>query len=797
VDRADGGGVPVACAAVGLDELPSMRLLARDLARIHPEWPLTVLVLDGDPLAGEPFETIGVGALDLAEPGLMEILTKGPRGLAAALRPSLMAWLAERSGGPVVWLEATVRLYGPLDALAGAARDGVAVAPLHPRIERPRGLAARGAFESGVVAVGDSTALRWWERLLIDMARRGGARYDPSSGDALSALVGAAERSYVLRAPGLCAGWWTVAAGGRIDGDPPTLDGDPLRALNLAGFDPTRSHWLTSEDTTGRARVSDSPALVSLLADHASDLLAAGWRSPDEGRWRYRRLHSGLVVDDDLRDLFALASGEGIALGDPFTAAGCAAFLDWIDSEASLGGGVTWYLERVHRRRPDLQRTFPDLAGGDGRGLAAWMGEYGAAEEPVLAALVERRADRAAGPVEAPAAAAPGLPPVRVVGYLGDGIGLGEAARSYVGALSAAGMAVETVSVPVPLNHGVGTDGRVLRRRRVEWNGPVGSASAPVELVCMNPPELLRLERAGMPRRKGVRRIGFWAWELDAIPTGWSQAYAAVDEVWVCSEYVAAALGDAPVPVGVVPIAVDVDRLAAAAANRTRTDGPFTFLFMFDLFSTLERKNPLGLIEAFRSAFDPGEGARLLLKVTNGDNRPEELERLRVAALGRPDIEIVDAFLSVDERDALIAGCDCYVSLHRAEGFGLTLAEAMAAGRPTIATGFSGNLDFMTAETSHLVGARTALVEAGSDIYTPGARWSEPDINDAVRSMRSVHADPAAASERAAAGCEHVRRLLAPAAVGACARERIERMIPPPARRSRRIALRRPQRADA
>jgi glycosyltransferase involved in cell wall biosynthesis len=786
VDGADPGCAVVACTAVSTAELPLARVLAEDIGRVHVGWRLVVLVLDADPPGDEPFETVGIEDLDLAVPGLLEIVTDGPRALAAALRPSLMSHCAARGRWPVVWLDATVRLFGPLDDLADAARDGLAVAPLHPSAGAARGLGARGPFESGAVAAGDLAMLRWWVELTVAEAQRGGARYDPLTGDAVALLLGAAERSRVLRDPGLCVGWWRLPGAGRLEGDPPEFEGRRLRALNLAGFDPARPHWLSSEDVDGSARVSDSPALAALLADHAERLRAAGWGAASSGGWRYSELPGGIAVDDDLRDLFALAREEGAGLGDPFTDAGCAAFLDWIDGESPLGGGVTWYLERVHRRRADLTLAFPDLAGGDGPRLVAWMGEHGAAEEPLLATLLARRANTGAGaaPREAPRAVA-GPPPVRLIGYLRDGLGLGQAGRSYAGALEAAGLAVETVSVPVPLEHGAHAGRRPSRRQLVrEARSAVAAGSAPaVEILCVNPPELLRLERAEPRRRGGPRRVGIWAWELDVLPESWSDAYPLVDEIWVYSEFVARAVDDAPVPVCVVPIPVDVDRLAAAAARAPAREGPFTFLFMFDLLSTLERKNPLGLIEAFRAAFEPGEGPRLLLKTSNGDNRPEGLERLRVAALGRPDIEIVDAFLPAAERDALIAGCDCYVSLHRAEGFGLTIAEAMAAGRPTIATGFSGNLEYMSSDTAQLVGSRPALVEPGSEVYTAGASWCEPDLAEAATLMRAIYADPGAERERAAAGREHVRRLLAPAAVGALARERIERLASGRARR--------------
>ena len=758
---------PTVGTAVARHELPLARVLAADLARVHPGWRLTVLLMDGDPAAwlDEPFEVVGIGDLEIADLGLLLMACDGPGALAAALRPVLLAYLAQRANGVAIWLDATVRVLAPLDELLVAAREGLALVPLHAGFGPAPGLAVRGAFETGVVGASDLDALAWWAELTEAGARRQGARFDPRAGDALASLAGAAGQVAILRGGTFCAGWWTVAAGSRIEGDPPTLGGEPLAALNFAGFDPRRPHWLSDEDPAGLARVSSSPALASLLARHAGELLDAGWAPASEG-WSYATLPNGVALDDDLRDLFAVVRRHGEQISNPFTDEGCEAFMRWVDSESPIGAGVTWYLERVHRRRADLQAAFPDLGGGDGWSLAEWMERHGGDEEPVLAALLRRRSPTSASSARDTDAS------VRIVGFLGDGLGLGEAARSYARALQAVDVDVDTVSLPAPMMSGGGDRDRFWSRREVMWaasDRPVPSTG--VEIVCMNPPELVRAHRAGVVSAERGHRIGVWAWELDSLPSDWAEAFPLVDEVWAYSEYVAAVLRPAvPVPVTVMPLAVEAPEPAD-----TEPDGsPFTFLFAFDLLSSVERKNPIGLIEAFRSAFEPGEGPRLLLKTTNGDNAPETLERVRVAALGCPDIEVVDEFLSAADRDALIGGCDCYVSLHRAEGFGLTIAEAMAAARPVIATGFSGNLDFMTDATGYLVSWEPAEVEEGSPIYPAGARWAEPDVDHAASLMRRVYADPVAARVRGRLARKAIAELASPEVVGRRMCRRIE-----------------------
>ena len=199
-----------------------------------------------------------------------------------------------------------------------------------------------------------------------------------------------------------------------------------------------------------------------------------------------------------------------------------------------------------------------------------------------------------------------------------------------------------------------------------------------VNLLCVNAPQVPELaEQVGEEQLRSRYTIGQWAWETDAIPAFWDRSFDLVDEVWVYSDYVAENLAratDVDVPVVVVPLPVVAPDPHGATVPFEVPDG-FVFLFAFDFFSTLQRKNPLGLIEAFSQAFEPGEGPTLLLKTINAQSRPEARERLRYAIGDRTDIRLVDAVIEPAEMAALFRRADCYVSLHRAEGFGLTLGR--------------------------------------------------------------------------------------------------------------------------
>jgi hypothetical protein len=187
---------------------------------------------------------------------------------------------------------------------------------------------------------------------------------------------------------------------------------------------------------------------------------------------------------------------------------------------------------------------------------------------------------------------------------------------------------------------------------------------------------------------------------------------------------------------------------------------------MFDFHSVIERKNPMAAIEAFRHAFEPGSGASLVIKSINRTSKLDDYDRLRFAARGHPDIHLIDRYVSPSEKDAMLAAADCYVSLHRSEGFGLTPAEAMYLGKPVIATGYSGNLDYMTPDNSYLVDYTLCPIGPGNFPYPADGEWAEPDLDHAARLMREVAGDPAAAEPRGRQAALDIRRAYSPEAAG-------------------------------
>ncbi|MEK6277268.1 MAG: glycosyltransferase [Actinomycetota bacterium] len=377
-------------------------------------------------------------------------------------------------------------------------------------------------------------------------------------------------------------------------------------------------------------------------------------------------------------------------------------------------------------------------------------------------------------------AAQPGAAPgwgANVIGYLRAEMGIGEAARQVVAALEARRVPVRRIALPAPYH-------------REEHEFEVDSeADLPVNLVCVTADSLPEL--AGLPDIYALLRarysVGLWWWEVSRFPASMRPAFDLLDEVWVGSEHVANAVRTAA-PVPVEKIVLPVQPTVSQPIHRAALGLPdgFLFLFVFDYRGVARRKNALGLVEAFTSAFEPGEGPQLVVKCVNPDAATEAHAELRSLADARPDVSVLEDYVSSEEKNAMIAACDCYVSLHRSEGFGQTLAEAMYFERPVIATGYSGNLEFMTPENSYLVDYELSEIGPGADPYPAEAVWAEPDLEHAAELMRRVFETPDEAAERGRRGAEDIRRTHSPQAAGR-AMERRLRELGSAERRSRLV----------
>ncbi len=350
---------------------------------------------------------------------------------------------------------------------------------------------------------------------------------------------------------------------------------------------------------------------------------------------------------------------------------------------------------------------------------------------------------------------APG--PIRVVGYLEGSHGIAASARLAARAFESLGVPVERLDVT---------------HAKLDWQGRLTAPlSAGAWIFHLNPPELLAALACLGPRHLVGPRYGYWAWELPKAPARWRRDAALVDEVWAPSRFTADSLIGAARPVRVVPHPIFLEDYAKVRPE-PRT-AAFQGVSVFDFNSALARKNPEGAIAAWAQAFGDDPDAVLTLKTQNGAMFPDKLAALSAAAPA--NVRIVDEVWPYERVKGLIAGADVLVSLHRAEGFGLTPAEAMAMGTPVLATGWSGVMDFMDADSALLVSATQVKVKDPQGIYPAGQSWADPDIEAAADGLRRLRDEPALRRRLAKAGRDRVRKLLSPQAWFATLPEQVQR----------------------
>lgn len=328
---------------------------------------------------------------------------------------------------------------------------------------------------------------------------------------------------------------------------------------------------------------------------------------------------------------------------------------------------------------------------------------------------------------------------VNFIGYSKGELGLGQAMRSMVFAAKAALIPCIVRQFKV----------RITSKQSNNTLDADASARCkyPVNIICVNPDMLYRLPVwLTYPEWAKTYNIGYWFWELENFPQAWQYATHIVDEIWVATEFIAQAMRKSGKKVVKIPFPLEFD-LPPESLNKEYfglNPKEFIFIFSFDFNSIPERKNPQATIKAFKKAFPKeNHSVRLILKTMNGSHYSQLRKNLEVLIDHDPRIEIRDEYLTQNEMRGLIRSCDCYISLHRAEGLGLGLAEAMYLGKPTIATGYSGNTDFMNSTNSMLVSYSLVPVPKGAYPNGHDQMWAEPDIDMASKEMQKIATDSA------------------------------------------------------
>ncbi|MEG3843314.1 glycosyltransferase [Microcoleus sp. herbarium14] len=355
---------------------------------------------------------------------------------------------------------------------------------------------------------------------------------------------------------------------------------------------------------------------------------------------------------------------------------------------------------------------------------------------------------------------------INIAGYINGEFGIGEGVRANIRAASAA-------NIPFTINNFTRSP---HRKKDTTYKNFSHDNPHPVNLIQVNADEVATfIKHTGSSYFENKYNIGFWAWELPEFPPEWQPAFNHFHEIWTYSNHCAEAIS-AVSPIPVIKIMPSI-ALPASSLNREALDLPkykFIFLFVFDFSSRIERKNPLAGIQAFKQAFGEDDRVLLIVKSSNSNNFPEAQASLNSAIENNSNIKHQDGYLSKDEINGLLYNCDCYVSLHRCEGFGLTMAEAMFYGKPVIATGYSSNTEFMNVGNSFLVKYNLIPIEQDCGPYKKGNVWAAADVEHAANLMRYVFNNYREAQQIGAIAAEEIKTLLNPQFTGDKIRKRLE-----------------------
>jgi glycosyltransferase involved in cell wall biosynthesis len=760
----------VVCTIVARNYLPSARLLAGSVLAQHPDAEVVVGVVDGPtarrdgPLRALGMDDIGLGGRAGREmAGIYSV-----RELSTAIKPWLLEHLLRTTDGPVLYLDPDIEVHAPIDGLAALADEhGVA---LTPHVLKPfpqdgltpddSAVLAAGIFNLGFIGVGrgaiESGFLDFWKsRLRLD------AVDDPARmrfTDQRWVDFATCFPHIVVDDPGCNVAYWNIwgralaRTGGRV-----LVDGEPLRFFHYSGFDPRKPDVLSvHQEPRPRVLLSERPILADLCRGYAGRLLAEGYEEGLRVPYGWRRSPVGTELDLPARAAYRaalLAAAPGEEVPGPFDEDGGAAFADWL-TLPSPSTVVPPYLLSLWDQYPDLRHAFPDVPHrrSSGRRLARWV----ATAPDGRAAAARSVVGSADDPYTASSYPQPGL---NVVGYLHAEDGLGQVARSLVAAAGAIGLPHGAHSIHLTPSS---------QAHEPAAGGGDNCHDYDVDLVCANADQIDSTLELLPDDGRGVRSsAGVWFWETEVFPDRYHSAFDRLDEVWAPSRFIGAALercGRLPVRNLPLPVPVPTWTTSLTRQDLGLPDG-FLVLYVFSWGSVAERKNPAAAISAFTRAFAPGDGAHLVLKSVGGDTSVGDIEALRLAN-DRPDVHWFDGPVRAHRLKAMIEHCDCYLSLHRSEGFGLTMAEAMALGRPVVATAWSGNLEFMDENTAHLVPASLVPIPEHVPYYGGAGRWAEPDIEAAAGALRQVFEDPAGAAKLGVRARAHIERTRSPTATG-------------------------------
>ena len=608
-----------------------------------------------------------------------------------------------------------------------------------------------GIFNLGFIALANNQDtedfLEWWKEKLYNfcwMNPEEGFHVDQKWVENVPNLF---KNVYVIKHPGYNVAYWNLMERDvRIDNGKLSVNEKPLYFFHFSGFVAENIEIVSKHQN--RFKLNQLENLRPLFELYRDMIIENNYLQSKNFNCKFSYFENGIKIPDEARKIFNKTIKNSKNFSNPFSIKSKNSFFQFLNEVIDDKKPVItrlWY--EIYKERKDLHEVFPYPLERDRDDFFNWLKNSLKKEfnldDKFLPDFVVKEYDnfkklnaKTKFDFSRDSQNLDALLGINVAGYFHGQFGVAESARLIVKSLKAA-------NIPHVLNN---IESEFHSNEDSTFDDFSSKNPYPINLIVVNADQSdVFFREFGPDYFKGRYNIALWAWELSKFPDKWLENLQYFNEIWTHSSFVSNSMKDFSIPVENVSCPISINDELPNRKKFGIKDSDFVFLFIFDFASIFERKNPLGLIKAFKSAFGDKGGIKLVIKSINGKKFPTEFKQLEQECKNNV-IHFSEHFEKKDV-DVLIASCNCYVSLHRAEGLGITIAEAMSAGKPVITTNYGGNTDFMNTDNSFPVKYSLKKLDKDYGDYKKGNVWAEPDLEDAITLMKQVYENKKLAAE--------------------------------------------------
>lgn len=764
---------------------PYARILFSSLKEYHPEASLFLCLADkiNSQLNIDGVEIIPANELKI--PNFNEFAFRYDiTEFNTALKPFAMQILIEERGfDQVVYIDPDIKFFAPMTPVFEALEKGANFV-LTPHIHRPAegdeypgdfGVMKAGIYNLGFIAVDNSSDaidfLHWWGRKLrfhcINQQDQG-IFVDQKFVDLLPAFH---NNVAILRNTNLNVAYWNLTQRNLEKTESGWLvDGKPLIFFHFSGINPKNPDRLSKYTEAFKDNL-EFP-IQAIIEHYISDLKKLGYAQEMKRAYGYGLFSNGLPITTIMRRCYRNLEYPGS--DNPFDT-----FYQYLNKRSNLTLPnspwlVTNLMYFIWEQRADLQKAF-NLETPDGcLNYSVWFVEnasYYGIDPYFYNSVLDITSQHLRPGIIGSDKFNSNVRQIGIIGYLKTETGVGQAGRMVARSCQQVNLSVQGYNVSI----------NVVSRQedsRAE-DILVNKINAKVHIYKVNVDQL-EIVRNNVQKylNKPKFVINMPAWELSRFPQEWLPNLQDINELWVESRFVQASLQPVVrIPVICMPPAISVDDVAILERGRFKIpENSFAFHFNFDFASFSSRKNPQAVIEAYNIAckkYFNNVSTVLVIKTRGHDPKGKSYQRLINLVSDNPNIIVINEYLTHPEVLGLMNCCDCYISLHRSEGFGYTLAEAMLLNKPVISTNYSGTIDFINHQTGFPVNYQLISLKPDEYPFAEGQKWADPDIDHAAWLMYTVVNDQVESNKIANAGKQQILQNHSPMIAGRRYRERL------------------------